>query len=486
MEVKVFLDNKYILISPKGKGGTSKVFLVEEPQTKNLYAAKILFQEKLTSFNNEIEILNYLKDKNIPNIINIINFGEGDIILKKGILKKKYIILDYAEKGDLSEYIFLREKPLIEKHAKYIFAEILEGVQAIHKNKVCHRDLKTANILLFEKYKPKIADFGFSTYITNKKIKESLGTYRYAAPEVLSNKFYDGVRIDIFSLGVILFDLVTGISGGFQKATLNDPLYKYIIQKAYPLFWQKLTQVKGVSKEFKDLYVKMVAKNPEERPSIEDILKDDWMKEINDIKNDEKKKEDLKTEIYEEFLEREDLINSMKKKEMKTENNNNNGNNGDRSLGEDEHAYFDKDLVPREIKEGKIMEYYIKIKGDLNPVKFMNKLANKITLENENKCQIQEKSNKLKFEVIFEDEEEEEEENIEDEENNEENNENEINDNDNNNDNKPICKKESIIKIELFKYGNKDHLLRFMKKSGEIEDYYKNLKNIYSSVEKLL
>ena len=300
MEGKVFLDNKYILISPKGKGGTSKVFLVEEPQTKNLYAAKILFQEKLTSFNNEIEILNYLKDKNIPNIINIINFGEGDIILKKGIFKKKYIILDYAEKGDLSEYIFLTEKPLIEKHAKFIFAEILEGVKALHKNKICHRDLKTANILLDKNFNPKIADYGFSTYITNNKIKGCLGTFPYAAPEVLNDKLYDGVKIDIFSLGVIMFDLVTGIKG-FRLALIKDPMYKLIIQKSYPLFWKQLTQVKGVSEDFKKLYVKMVAKNPEERPSIDDILNDKWMKEIKDLKNDENKKEELKTKYMKNY-----------------------------------------------------------------------------------------------------------------------------------------------------------------------------------------
>ena len=126
------------------------------------------------------------------------------------------------------------------------------------------------------------------------------------------------------------------------------------------------------------------------------------------------------------------------------------------------------------------MEYYIKIKGDLNPVDFMNHLVNKIVKTNEDKCQIEERKNKLKFDVIFEnEEEEEEEENIE----NEENSENQIDDKDNE---KIINKKESVIKIELFKYDNKDHLLRFMKKSGEIEDYYKNLKSIYTYVEELL
>ena len=481
----ILLDNKYIIKSLKGKGGTSKVFLVEELKTNKIYASKILLHLNLPYipyFNNEIEILNYLKDKNIPNIIKIIDSGEGDIILDKTTVKKKYIILDYAEKGDLSEYIFLLEKPLIEKHAKFIFSEILEGVKDIHKNKVCHRDLKTANVLLDKNFNPKIADFGFSTYITSNKIKGCLGTYRYAAPEVLSDKYYDGVKIDIFSLGVILFDLVTGKSGGFKEARLKDPLYKLIMQKSYPSFWKKLTQVKDVSEEFKNLYVKMVAKNPEERPSIDDILKDKWMEEIIDIKKDEKKKEDLKIEIYEELLERENVINSMKSKERKTEKKEDNGNNGNRSLGQENHEYFKKDLIPRDIKEGKIIEYYYKIKGDLNPVEFMNKLANIILFVNNNKCQIEEKKNKLKFEVIFEDDEEEE--NIEDDKNNEENNENENEINDN--DNETICKKDSIIKIELFKYGNKEHLLRFMKKSGEKEDYYKHIKSLYSCVEKLL
>ena len=497
---KILLDNKFLIKSLLGKGATSRVFLVEDSEKKRIYAAKVLLEyspQYFKLFSNEKEILNHLKEKNIPDIINIIESGEGPININKLTLNKQYIILDYAEKGDLSEYLFLPEKPLKEKHAKYFFFKILEGVQSIHNNKVCHRDLKTQNILLNKNFRPKISDFGFATYITNSKLKDILGTLRYCAPEILKKKSYDGIKVDIFSLGVILFDLVTGVSGGFKQAALEDPLYKFIIYRIYPSFWKRLTRVKDVSEEFKNLYVKMVSYSPEERPSIEDILNGEWLKEIKNISNDEIKIEELELEIYEDFLERENVINKMKNKKLNTETQNDTGGSPEtRSLDVDERVFFSNDLIPKEIKKEKEMGYFIELNGDLNPVKFMNNLANKIT--SEINCTTDVSKKKLKIVVFFEEEDEEEDEveenndeiknKVEEEKNDEKKDKDDDNDEDegNGDNDETINKKDTIIKIELFKSNNKNHLLRFLKKSGEMEDYYKNLKKIYAIVEKLV
>ena len=95
----------------------------------------------------------------------------------------------------------------------------------------------------------------------------------------------------------------------------------------YQSFWKKMSSRIGkeVSKEFKDLYIKMVAENPSKRPTIEEILKDEWMKEIND-KND-KEIEALELEIKEDFLDREKLIKDSitNKTTIKTTKDDNDG-----------------------------------------------------------------------------------------------------------------------------------------------------------------
>lgn len=315
MSDEFILDDKYIILNNKknGKGLTSEVFKVEDIKTKKIYVAKILLQHTRL-FDNEREFLNLLKKKGIENIVNIIDSGDGDIRLRETSLKKQYIILDYAEKGDLSKYITLLSKGFTELHAKLLFSKILKAVKEIHKNGVCHRDLKTANILLDNNFNPKICDFGFATEIKGKdgsgKLSDFLGTKSYAAPEIFLNKEYDGIKVDIFSLGVILLNLVT-CKIGFVKATLDDKYYKNIIFRNYILYWKLLKNHIGeISNELKELYLKMVDYNPDKRPNIEAILKDPWMKEINDLNDEEYKK--LENEVYNKFKELEvDVISKM-------------------------------------------------------------------------------------------------------------------------------------------------------------------------------
>ena len=453
-------------------------------------------------YDNEKEILEFLKDKNIPNIINLVNSGDGDIVEGNTFHKKQYLILEYAEKGDLSKYINIPGRPLKENHAKYFFTKILKAVQALHKNGICHRDLKTGNILLDNKFNPKICDFGFSTYI-QKNLKDILGTPEYAAPEIYKGN-YDGEKVDIFALGVILFNLVTGIYP-FNEAKITDKVYRLIMLKKYKLFWEQLTQVKGVSEDFKKLYVKMIAFKPVERPSIEKILDNDWIKgkENNNedlkIKNEKKDNinKDIETEIYEDFIERENIINNSTKKEIEIVSDDDSDNEcygiseDFRSISNEEINYFDDNVHPQIFREGKNLEYFIKIKGRIKPAKFMNKLINKIEEEKDKngyhcKIEVNKKNNKLKFKAHFD--------KIEEEDNEEEIDENlkeelaklnlDEEENIENEDSGDIITKSCCIKIDLFEFDYEEYILRFVRESGEKDDFYKILKIIYSYVGK--
>ena len=309
MESKETIDNKYIILEEKGKGATSNVFLVKHLFNEKIYVAKVL-KKPIIFFDKEIEILNALKPINDPYIVNLIESGTFPNIRKdQPLQKKQYLILDYAEKGELYKYIINIHKGLKEKYSKVIFNKILKGVQACHDNGICHRDLKMENILMDKNFNPKICDFGFSCF--NKgNLNDYLGTRYYTAPEILDKKPYDGYKADIFSLGVILLALVTG-KLVFKEATKIDKLYKLIMIKHYRHYWKIVgSLIDGVSEDLKNLYIKMISYRPKNRPSIQEILNDKWMKEITDLNKEQF--DELENEVRNEFLEREQLIQDLK------------------------------------------------------------------------------------------------------------------------------------------------------------------------------
>ena len=89
-----------------------------------------------------------------------------------------------------------------------IFKKILNGISAIHNLNICHRDIRPENIYLDENFNPKIASFSLSCLNAN-NLNQHVGAVRYCAPEILSRIPYNGIKADIFSLGKLLFILVT-------------------------------------------------------------------------------------------------------------------------------------------------------------------------------------------------------------------------------------------------------------------------------------
>ena len=475
------IDNKYTILETKGRGATANVYLVEDKNDKAKYAVKVL-KEITSYFQKEIDILKTVSVLKNPYIVNLINYGEGPVKIKsKPVKNNQYVVLEYASKGELFDYIYCAEKGLNEKYAKLIFHKILKGVQAIHNSGICHRDLKMQNILVDDKFNPKICDFGFGAKLMGEdgsgRLNEFLGTQNYAAPEIFLHRPYDGVKADIFSLGVILLNLVTS-KMGFIQATRNDKYYRCIMAKKYNMYWNLVTGLIGsVSEDLKNLYIKMVSFSPEQRPSIEDIFQDPWMKEVTSL--DEKCYHELEHEVFEKFKQMEiDVKNTNEIIEAQGSNESNLGN--DRALGDEEVGYFDLSLTPKLIqKTGLNMQNYMKINGDLKPATFMNALANKIVKDFGDNAKIENYKNGLKFNVVFEDE-------LEDEEDPDEELEKELEKLGLEDvDEETITKKDCVIQIKLFQSLNGGYLVRFVRKGGEIEDYHKKLDSIISIVKKV-
>ena len=319
------LDDRYQLIKKIGSGNSSKVYIVEDLQDDNKkYACKIF--EQADDYHSEVEINETITKANNSSFIKYITSSVGYLIKDGEKTLKPYIVFELGSKGDVIHYITCNETGLDERNSKLMFSKIIAIVKALHKLNICHRDLKLDNILFDENFNIKLCDFGFSVIIPKNKngkanyLTGRYGTEQYTAPEILENKPYDGVKIDIFSLGVILFNLRV-CSFGFTTAkipryllNIKDKMYKYIKEKNYPLYWKllgKFVKLNGISKEFKNLYLKMVAYNPDERPTIEEIYNHEWMKEIRDLNEEE----------FEEY--EKDLIKELKSREkyMNEENN---------------------------------------------------------------------------------------------------------------------------------------------------------------------
>eukprot|EP01022_Parablepharisma_sp_SALTPOND_P019645 TRINITY_DN3393_c0_g1_i1.p1 TRINITY_DN3393_c0_g1~~TRINITY_DN3393_c0_g1_i1.p1 ORF type:complete len:769 (-),score=56.38 TRINITY_DN3393_c0_g1_i1:3964-6270(-) len=246
-----------------GKGTFGKVKLGVHNATGEKVAVKILEKEKIVDIadvhrvDREISILKMVRH---PHIIQLY-----EIIETK---KQLYMITEYAEGGELFDYI-VKRKRLRESEARDFFEQIISGVDYLHKLNIVHRDLKPENLLLDHTNSIKIVDFGLSNkYASGQLLQTACGSPCYAAPEMIAGKKYHGSTVDIWSCGVVLFAMVCGYLP-FEDAN-TACLYRKILNGDF-------TVPSYVSSEGKDLIKCILRTDPKTRYTIEDIRKHRWM-----------------------------------------------------------------------------------------------------------------------------------------------------------------------------------------------------------------
>ena len=291
------LANKYIVKKEIDSGSTSKVIEVLDSLTGEIKVAKIYNNDNSESFTKEIKILKMIQELDLQTNIKIYEYRTDDLTVDGKSEKAMFAILEYGNHGTLFDALKNIKNGFSEDVCQYILLKILNAVEALHKKGICHRDLKPENLVFVgDNYELKLIDFGFSAkFLTKKNQKKKLmkivGTPFYIPPEILERKSYDGEKADIFSLGVILFTIMTK-NFPFEKININDTsnndkklLHKHLKEKQYDKYWKLIDEYLGIRnfpQKFKNLFVKMVTYNPEERPSIEEIRKDEWMLDIYD------------------------------------------------------------------------------------------------------------------------------------------------------------------------------------------------------------
>ena len=245
-----------------GKGTFGKVKLATHIYTKEKVAIKILDKAKMKDENDfqrvqkEISILKKLKHKNIVQMYEIIQTRNN-----------LCLILDYAEGGELFEYISKKTK-LTEIESCKLFQDIINGLDYLHQQNIAHRDLKPENLLLDYSKSIKIADFGLSTtYTDNILLKTPCGTPSYAPPEMLKGGKYHGMFSDIWSCGIILYAMLVG--------------YLPFIEKNEEVICEKIIQGKfdipsHLSPSAIDLLKKILINDPKKRLDINQIKSHPW------------------------------------------------------------------------------------------------------------------------------------------------------------------------------------------------------------------
>ncbi|XP_042863696.1 MAP/microtubule affinity-regulating kinase 3-like isoform X15 [Penaeus japonicus] len=253
---------KYRLLKTIGKGNFAKVKLAKHIPTGKEVAIKIIDKTQLNpgSLQKLFREVRIMKILDHPNIVKLFQVIETERTL--------YLVMEYASGGEVFDYLVFHGR-MKEKEARAKFRQIVSAVQYCHQKKIIHRDLKAENLLLDSEMVIKIADFGFSNEFTpGNKLDTFCGSPPYAAPELFQGKKYDGPEVDVWSLGVILYTLVSG-SLPFDGSNLKE-LRERVLRGKYRIPFYMSTDCENLLKKFLVL-------NPARRASLETIMKDRWM-----------------------------------------------------------------------------------------------------------------------------------------------------------------------------------------------------------------
>jgi serine/threonine protein kinase len=331
---------------------------------------------------------------------------------------------------------------------------------------------------------------------SSEKIRKYFSSPGYGPKEIFESKPYDGIKADIFSLGVILFYIVTNksifydpdkfkpyINNKYKKYINQDKFYKLIIERKNNDYWNIVVgEELHLTEEFKDLVINMIAYEPEERFSLNQIINHPWFEEINNLTDEEKIK--LEKNVKEEL---EEIL------EIKNQNNENNFSNKKCLFDENQmeitvnksitdkikEDIFNENFELKEINEENLdMKNYFKINGEISPKKFMNLLYYKLSELENNKgndnriINIEPTGKGFEIDIKFESDNEEiieefEEDGIEVE---------EIED--------YLNQLDLTIRVKLFKAQN-GHLIKVFRKNGTYEDFNFYLGKIMKLIKEL-
>ena len=264
LEIGSFLSDRYEILSKVGAGGMSDVYKAKDHILSRFVAIKVLKQEFsedssfVTKFRAEAQSAAGLEH---PNIVNIYDVGS-----ENGLY---YIVMEYVEGITLKTYIE-KKGQLSFKESASIAIQVARGIEAAHNKNIIHRDIKSQNIIISTDGKVKVTDFGIAKATSSNTISSDvMGSVHYASPEQARNGFVDG-RSDIYSLGIVMFEMVTGRVPFDGDTTVAVALQHLQEEIARPSIYAPDLPI-----SFEKIILKCTQKTPDRRyQTIEELLTD--------------------------------------------------------------------------------------------------------------------------------------------------------------------------------------------------------------------
>ncbi|POM63420.1 AUR protein kinase, partial [Phytophthora palmivora] len=260
-EKKTWKLSDFEIGKPLGKGKFGNVYLAREKQSKYVVALKVLNKQQLVKssmehqLRREIEIQSHLRHKSILRLYGY--FYDS---------KRVYLIIEYAPQGELYKKL-MRAGRFSEKQSALYIQEMARALIYMHSKHVIHRDIKPENLLVGYNGELKIADFGWSVHAPSSRRTTLCGTLDYLPPEMIENKPHDE-NVDVWTLGILMYEFLTG-APPFETENTKET-YRRIahVDVKFPSY---------VSSEARDLLMKILRHDPQQRIALERVLEHPWI-----------------------------------------------------------------------------------------------------------------------------------------------------------------------------------------------------------------
>uniref|UniRef100_A0A0D6R537 Protein kinase domain-containing protein n=1 Tax=Araucaria cunninghamii TaxID=56994 RepID=A0A0D6R537_ARACU len=217
---------KYELGRMLGEGTFAKVKVARNVETGQQVAVKIIDKEMVLKHNLMYQVKREISTMKLVKHPNIVRLYE--VLASR---RKIYLVMEYVTGGELNDRLTYLRKMSEQESRKY-FHQLIDAIEYCHSRNVYHRDLKPENLLLDGKGNLKVSDFGLSVlHQTDTILTTSCGSPNYVAPEVIIHNNYDGAAADVWSCGVILFEMLAGFSPFEDPNLINQ--YRKICEAEY-------------------------------------------------------------------------------------------------------------------------------------------------------------------------------------------------------------------------------------------------------------
>ena len=301
---RVFINKieNYFINKEIGKGSYASVKIGINKVNKKKYAIKIY---------NKIDLLDIDKKKTVKNEIKILKNLNNEYIMKLyeviDTQSNLFLICEYIQGINILDY--MRKNEFNENIIKKIFYQIVKGINYLQLQNICHRDIKLENILIVnnnnkekenknnnnnnkkEESTVKIIDFGFSAKFNNKNTYDNFfcGTPNYMSPEIVKKNKYIPFYSDIWSLGILLYAMLYKhfpFHGNSEEELFDSIICDEIeFDDDYEDDCENEEDSNNnnekISDKAKELIIKILKKKPEDRPSTEEILLDEWFEDMD-------------------------------------------------------------------------------------------------------------------------------------------------------------------------------------------------------------